>query len=257
VQTGENFEKLNESRSLFHWLSRGSGELFRQMPFVMRTRNRHGSFFHRDAAAISFACKEANDRFFAPTFWEAMAGLDFDFTVVADLGSGSGDRLAQIVQRYPGTRGVGIDIAPAAIDFARSAIAEAGLSEKISFVTDDIRFATPRPEYQDVELLTCFMMGHDFWPREQCVTSLRRLRDAFPNARRLLLGDTARTVGVPDDDYPVFSLGFEVGHDLMGVYLPTLDEWEGVFEEGGWRLAGKRLFHLPSSGFVFELDRLA
>ena len=56
------------------------------------------------AAAISFACREINANFFDDVFWRAMGGPDVDFTVVADLGSGSGERLLQIVRRYRGSR---------------------------------------------------------------------------------------------------------------------------------------------------------
>ncbi|GAA0820741.1 hypothetical protein ACFQVD_33450 [Streptosporangium amethystogenes subsp. fukuiense] len=116
-----------------------------------------------------------------------------------------------------------------------------------------MRDLAPDPRLEKVEVLTCFMMGHDFWPRERCVTSLRRLREAFPNVRRFLLGDTARTTNIPDRDKPVFTLAFETAHDLMGVYLPTLAEWEDVFEESGWKFLNARAVRVPADSVVYEL----
>lgn len=251
---GPVFAEVVRHRSLFHWISLGCGELFAKMPYTMRNGNRVGDYYRRDAPAISYACKEINTRYFDPAFWAAVDSLGYDFTAVADLGSGSGDRLVQLVTKFPGTRGLGVEIAPGALEMARSEIAEKGLADTISFLPGDVRDLEPRPEFAEIDLLTCFMMGHDFWPRDNCVATLRRLREVFPNARKFLLGDATRVTGAEADQLPMFTLGFEVGHDLMGVYLPTLDEWDGVFEEAGWRCARRRVITDLTVSVVFELE---
>ena len=104
-------------------------------------------------------------------------------------------------------------------------------------------------------------MGHDFWPRDNCVVTLQQLRKAFPNIRRFLLGDTTRILldnphskhAVTEDNVPIFTLGFEFGHAMMGVYIPTLEEWEGVFAEGGWCCVKKHLIETQSLSVIFEL----
>lgn len=254
IVTGPLFTETVRARALFHWLVQGSGALFAAMPSVVRESNRDGRFYSRDAAAIGYACREINARFFDPIFWSAMAGLDFAFTKVADLGSGSGQRLLEIVRAYPGTTGLGVDIAAPAVEFSTGELAAAGLAERVSFIEADVRSLEPRSEFADVELLTCFMMGHDFWPRANCVATLRRLREVFPSARRFLLGDTARSTGYADSEVPVFTLGFEVAHALMGVRLPTLDDWHGVFDDGGWRCAATHLIDTPAASAIFELE---
>ncbi|MFI0154258.1 phenylpyruvate C(3)-methyltransferase [Streptomyces lydicus] len=259
IVTGPYFDEADHHRSLFHWLNQGSGELFRRMPQVLPNENRVGDFYQRDAAAISYACREISERYFDPAFWSAVEGLGYEPTTVADLGSGSGERLIQIARRFPGVRGLGIDIADGAIGMAEKEVAAKGFGDQISFVRGDARTIDQVPaeasdQFAKVDLLTCFMMGHDFWPRENCVQTLRKIREAFPNVRRFLLGDATRTVGIPDRELPVFTLGFEVGHDMMGVYLPTLDEWDGVFEEGGWRCVKKHAIDSLSVSVVFELE---
>ncbi|TLW90611.1 class I SAM-dependent methyltransferase [Saccharomonospora piscinae] len=254
VSPGPLFDEVYRTKSFFHWLSRGCSELYTQMPRVLRNENRTGEdFYRRDAKAISFACRDINANCFDPAFWKAMHGIDFAFTTVADLGCGSGERLMQILDRYPGTRGLGIDIAPDAISVAKADAASAGLADRLAFSLGDARSLEPKPEFEDVELLTCFMMGHDFWPRDECVRSLRRIRELFPNVRRFLLGDATRTEGIPDDEIPVFTLGFEFGHDMMGVYLPTVTEWDGVFEEAGWRCLAAHPVGGLTASVVFEL----
>jgi SAM-dependent methyltransferase len=254
IRPGPSFDEVYRTRSFFHWLTQGSGELFRRMPAVLREKNRVGQFYERDAVAISYACRDINAAYFDPAFWRAMDGLDTTFTTVADLGCGSGERLMQIVDRHRDVRAVGIDIASATLDYAAERFAAAGLPHRATFVEADVRIIEPRPEYRAVELLTCFMMGHDFWPETNCIASLQGLRRAFPNVRKFLLGDTARTDGIADADLPVFTLGFEVGHALMGVYLPTLREWDAVFERAGWHRVRTYDVEMPADSVIFELE---
>ena len=263
VVVGRHFDEAYRTKSLFHWLCLGSGELFARMQYVLRNENRTGDFYRRDSAAIGYACRDINTQYFDPAFWGAMNDLDYDFSFVADLGCGSGGRLIQVLQRHPQAKGLGLDLAGPALKVAEKETAELGMSDRLSFGEADARSIETRPEFAEVDLLTCFMMGHDFWPRENCVATLRRLRDAFPNVRRFLLGDATRILlndprtehAVTEDDVPVFTLGFELGHAMMDVYIPTLAEWEGMFEEGGWRCVNKRLIESLTLSVIFELER--
>ncbi|MFB7915427.1 class I SAM-dependent methyltransferase [Streptomyces sp. NPDC056061] len=246
------FDTMYRNKSFFHWLGRGSAELFQQIPRVLLNGNRQGDYYRRDPAAIAFACREIDEVTYAPTFWNAVENLDFPVTRVADLGCGSGGRLMDVLRRFPAASGVGVDIAAPSLDVARKEAAEAGLSDRTEFVRGDVLRLAPHPGFDEVELVTCFMMGHDFWPRDRCVATLRRLREVFPAARRLLIGDATRT-SIPDTDLPVFTLGFELGHDLMGTFLPRIDDWESVFEEGGWELIRTNRIELTVGEVIFEL----
>lgn len=254
VVAADAFDEVYRYKSFFHWLSRGSAELFRQMPSVLVSRNRVGQFYQRDAAAIAYACREIDELCYAPTFWDAMGRLDFELSNVVDLGCGGGGRVLDILAAYPRARGIGVDIARPALDAAKAGSAAAGMSDRVTFIEADVLDLDERPEFAQVELITCFMMGHDFWPRENCVAAFRRFRKVFPSVRRLLLGDATRTAEVPDSDLPVFTLGFELGHDLMGVFLPTIADWESVFEEAGWTLLRTNRIDMTVGEVVFELE---
>ncbi|WP_040407314.1 class I SAM-dependent methyltransferase [Amycolatopsis nigrescens] len=247
------FDEVYRNKSFFHWLSRGSAELFRQMPSVLAEENRVGDYYRRDAAAIAFACREISAVCYDPTFWAAMDRIGTGFEVVADLGCGSGGRVMDVLRRYPGTRGIGVDIAEPSLLVARQEAADAGLAGRTEFLRADVLDLQPRPEYAEVEVLTCFMMGHDFWPKENCVATLRRLRELFPAVRRFLLGDATRTVGIPDTELPVFTLGFELGHDLMGTFMPTLEDWHSVFDQSGWDLLRTNRIEMAVGEVIFEL----
>lgn len=262
VVAGNLFQEAYQTKSLFHWLALGSGNLFSRMQYILRNENRKGDYYIRDPAAISYACRDINEQYIDPTFWAAMSGLDFKFSVVVDLGCGSGGRLMQILDRYPRVRGIGVDIAAPSTKIAVDEASTYGLANRLTFTEGDVLKLAYRDEFADVDFLTCFMMGHDFWPRENCVNTLRRLRDSFPNARRLLLGDTPRLLlnggdpkyGVTEADVPIFTMGFEFAHALMGVTIPSLDDWDNVFAEGGWRCAKKHFTDArPPLWVIFEL----
>lgn len=263
VVPGKLFDEAYRTKSLFHWLSLGSGALYTNMPHVVRNENRIGEdYYTRDSAAIAYACRDINRQYFDPAFKKAMDGLNYDFTSVVDLGCGSGKRLMQILDRAPEAKGLGVDLAGPALKVAAADAAAQGYGNRLSFVEGDARCIEPRSEFADVDLLTCFMMGHDFWPRENCINTLKQLRESFPKVRRFLLGDATRILlnskgsatAVSEDNVPVFTLGFELGHEMMGVYLPTIEEWEGVFAEGGWKLVKKHLIESLTLSVVFVLE---
>ena len=264
VVAGKLLDEAYRTKSLFHWLTLGSGSLFSRMQHVLRNEERTGSFYHRDSAAIAYACRDINLQYFDPFFWTAMDELGIEFHSVVDLGSGSGERLMQILDRYPGTTGIGIDLAGPAIKVAAAEAVERGFEDRLRFTEGDVRRMSYRDEFAQVDLLTCFMMGHDFWPRDNCVATLQQLRKIFPNARRFLLGDATRILldsarskhAVTEENVPIFTLGFEFGHSMMGVYLPTIEEWEGVFADGGWRCVKRHLIDTLSLSVIFELEHV-
>jgi SAM-dependent methyltransferase len=247
-----NFDEAFRAKPFFHWLVRGSSDLFTRMPEVLRKGERVGDFYQRDSAAIAVACRDINATFFDPVFWAAMEGIEC--TKVADFGCGSGERLLQILRRFPEAQGVGVDIAAGAIGVATEASRLAGMTHRLTFLQGDARYPDDRPEFRGVDLVTCFMMGHDFWPLEDCVQWLERLRAAFPDVKKFLLGDTARTVPASATDFPVFTLGFEVGHALMGTYLPTLEEWETALGKSSWTCVQRHVVTTPADTVIFELE---
>jgi SAM-dependent methyltransferase len=239
------------ARGYYYWLVRGCGGLFSTAPDVARRDRRVGEFFHRDMRAVAIGSRLIGDTEVEPLFDELLAGLGP--ATVADLGCGSGQRLLRVADRNPGVRGIGVDIASGAIGLARDSIAQAGMDERIRVVRGDVLDLPEDPGFADVDVVTCVFMGHDFWPMDRCVAGLAGLRRAFPNARRLLLCDVVRTPGAPGPDTTIFTLGFELIHALMGVYIPSREEWLAAFRAAGWELVAEHPVTAPPSGFLFEL----
>lgn len=267
IKPGRHFDETFRNKSMFHWLTLGSGGLFSKMQHLVRKDYRVGDYHQRDPAAIAYSCREINRQFYDPIFWRVVEGLDYKFHKAVDLGCGSGERLMQILSRYNDTTAMGIDVAQPALEFAEVESQKRGFASRLSFAQGDARNMEYREEFADVDLLTCFMMGHDFWPRENCIASLRKLRTVFPKVRRLLLGDETRGllysngskppgVDVTEENVPIFCLGLEMAHALMDVYIPTVDEWYGIFEECGWRCVKGHEFNPPAFSVIFELEPL-
>ncbi|GGT49785.1 hypothetical protein GCM10010271_62550 [Streptomyces kurssanovii] len=105
-----------------------------------------------------------------------------------------------------------------------------------------------------MDTVTCVFMGHDIWPYDSCVRTLRRLRTAFPAARRLFICDVVRTSELPSPYTTNFTLGFKAVHALMGDYLPTLDQWHEAFRESGWDCLNVQPTTVPPNGYLLELS---
>lgn len=168
----------------------------------------------------------------------------------------------QILERYPETTGIGIELARDTVKVAAMEASERGFGNRLSLKEGDACEVDYHEGFTQVDLLTCLSMGYGFWPRANCVAVLQRLRKAFPNVSRFLLGDTSRILldsahskhAATEDSVAVFTLGFEFGHALMGAYLPTMEDWEDVFGEGGWRCKKRHLVPSPSLSVIFELE---
>lgn len=248
---GPRFEEVYAARGYYYWLVRGCGELFSIAPEVAFRARRKGDFFSRNMRAVAVGSRLIGDTEVEPLFDKVLAGLDFG--TVADLGCGSGQRLLRIAGHDPRVRGIGVDIATDAVDLARNSIADAGMDDRIRIVLGDVLDPPDDPAFADVDVITCVFMGHDFWPMQRCVAGLSGLRLAFPGVRRLLLCDVVRTPGVPGPETTIFTLGFELVHALMGVYLPSRQEWLSAFQAAGWNLVAEYQVSAPPSGILFEL----
>lgn len=253
VVPGPNFAEVMAKKGYFYWLTRGCGEMFAAMPDLVRNEARVGEFVKRDYQAIGLAARDAGFSVVDPVFYRLVANRGLTFG--ADLGCGSGERLITLAQRDPGFRGIGVDIADGALDLARSSVAAAGLDDRVTVVPGDAANMVFRPEFAEVDFVCSFMMGHDLWPREACLASLKAIEAAFPSARDLILCDTYRSDLDATEPHPVFTLGFETAHAVMGKTIPSMAEWTDMFAEAGWEMVFVKEFEMPPYTALMHLRR--
>lgn len=252
IVPGPEFAAAYAARGYFYWMVRGCGEVFTDAPRVALTTNRQGTFYRRDMRAVAVGAQLIGDDQAEQLLQQRLAELSP--ARVADLGCGSGQRLIATAARDRSVSCVGIDVAGAAVRLARGNAARAGLSGRITIVQADVCALDPQPAFADVDVVTCVFMGHDFWPYDECVATLRRLRAVFPAARRLLLCDVTRSGTRHGPQTGIFTLGFEFVHALMGVPVPTSAEWQRAFTAGGWACEAVRELSAPPNGYLFELS---
>jgi cyclopropane fatty-acyl-phospholipid synthase-like methyltransferase len=252
VIPGPGFADAYSARGYFYWMVRGCGEVFTEAPRLALTANRDGAFFHRDMRAVAVGAQLIGEAEAEQLLQAVLAGLAPKR--IADLGCGSGQRIIDLASRDPGVSCVGVDISGDAVRLARESAEVLGLSARVTIRQADVCLLDPDPAFDDIDVITCVFMGHDFWPFEHCVAALRRLRAVFPAACRLLLCDVTRSGTRHGPGTPVFTLGFEFVHALMGVYVPTLAEWQRAFAASGWACEAVHELTAPPSGYLFELS---
>lgn len=249
VATGTGFADAYANKGYFMWLWRGYGHMLQHLAPLAQTRNRTGSFFQRDGAFIVEAGRDYA-AFVDQTFRQVLESQPF--RSAADLGCGSAERLIRLAKERQDFVGLGVEVNPQAAAFARTQVEKANVGGRVQVVHGDARDLAPGAALSEVEVVFSFFMGHDLWPKAAAVHALRRIREAFPRAERFLLCDTVRSELPPEAEPPIFTLGFELTHAVMGHYVPSLTEWAEVFEAAGWRCAAQHPIGIAHS-VIFEL----
>lgn len=250
ARRGSLFADTFADKGYFLWLMRGYGNLLHNLATIVKNGDCTLEGIGRDGKYIAMAGRDYGARFVDPHFTAMLE--EEPFQVAADLGCGSAERLLNLARSRPDFRGVGVEVNKGAVDLARRSIEQAGLSDRVQVVHFDVKNLVVQPEFGEVEVLFCFFMGHDLWPRPNCLKALRSIRHAFPKVRRFLFCDTYRSDLPAPSDIPIFTLGFEFTHAMMGQFIPSLAEWEDLFEESGWTCAGRRDISIPYSS-IFDL----
>ncbi len=250
VSPGALFSEVDRNKGYFLWLVGGYGTMLQSLGARLENRNREGDLMQRDGRRIAMSGRDYGAHFVDRHFLEMLDEVPCN--VVADLGCGSGERLMKLARSRPGMRGFGLDLNEGAVNLAQTAVAEAGLADRLTVLHDNVGNLKPRKEFEEVELIFCFFMGHDLWPREECLKSLQQIRAVFPNVKRFLLSDTYRSDLPAAPDVPIFTLGFELTHAVMGQYIPSVAEWIDLFADAGWNCVARRDLDIPFSS-IFDL----
>jgi phenylpyruvate C(3)-methyltransferase len=255
VFPGRMFQQVSDDKSYFLWLIGGYGYALQNLATLSRnsswgSRMDDRSLVKRDGGIISTAARHYGARFVDRDFFAVLEPCEGE--VIADLGCGSAARLVQIATRNPDTRGIGIDIDQNAISVARETVGSSGLDHRIHLLRADITKLNADEGFARVTTLTSFFMGHDLWPKRNCLAVLENLRFCFPAVRRFLLCDTYRAEPAFSCDVPIFTLGFELLHSVMRQEIPTRLQWMELFAESSWKCVHTRYIGIPNSA-IFEL----
>jgi len=98
-------------------------------------RVEYGHDVLRDGRELSRHCATLFHEFHTPIVLEAIRKMGADY--ILDLGCGGGQFLVDACRQNSGLRGVGLDIAPEAIEYAGELAQTEGLSNRLTFVVGD------------------------------------------------------------------------------------------------------------------------
>jgi SAM-dependent methyltransferase len=243
--------ELARLQGFFTWAVGGYGSLLGQLAPLARRARAFAVDVLRDEGKVAAGAGEVDAALMVPILDQVLDSLEL--RQIADLGCGNAARLIRLCRRYPGLRGIGVDISQDACRLAREAVAAAGLQSRVSIVCGDALVlqgdpARPVAGTVELDLVSSFFMLHDLLARyERPSAALEALRKAFPTSPYFLLADTARSAADIDAGLPIFSLGFELVHAFMGVPLHTKERYETYFAEAGFTIERCLPFGAPSS----------
>jgi len=157
------------------------------------------------------------------------AAYDFSgFQTVVDIGGGTGNLLATILEHYPGPHGVLFDL-PDVVREAPALIQTRGLSDRVTVEAGD--FFTSVPAGGEAYLMSHVI--HD-WDDDQCLTILGHCHRAMNPSGRLLIIEMV----LPEGDVP--DLGKVVDMEMLvmsGGQERTEQEYGTLLGKAGFRLA--------------------
>jgi ubiquinone/menaquinone biosynthesis C-methylase UbiE len=129
---------------------------------------------------------------------------------VADIGCGSGWSTVAIAVGFPAAQVVGVDLDEASIAEARKHAAEAGVADRVRFVTGD---AADPPLSGGFDLVCAFETIHDMCDPVAALAAMRRLR--AENGTVLIADErVADTFTTDPDPFERFQYGFSALHCL-------------------------------------------
>jgi SAM-dependent methyltransferase len=257
----DEVEFTQTGRALYHYRGYftvavgGFSPLFRTMSEILQGLEATEKFMRVDQL-VARGC-EHNWEFQAPVLDTAVQ--DLPWTKVVDLGCGSGKRLLHLLGNHPGGHGVGVDINTELCAIAQQNAEGAGESHRFSVVRADLADILSHPlsypQITDANLVMSFFLLHHFARNsEEYERTLRLLRQAFPEATYFIMVDGYR---VSDDTStrPIFSIAFELFHEMLGVRLPTLVEHYQALGRAGFSIVRKVPFGYPNEWlFVASTD---
>lgn len=246
-------KEVAKNHGFFTWAIGGYSPLFEIMDtFLVAPTTDWKPYVRGEYVAIG--SDEANQELMQDIFDKVID--EFDAQCIADLGCGNAGRLVNLLKRRSGSTGVGIDINPQAIEVAQKNTQQNGLNERIDLVCENVftSLSKPRPELNKVELVMSFMMLHDLFNINNLKGKLfTKMKEAFPKATYFVFADTCLDEQKRDaQTMPVFTMGYELIHQIRGIRLFTLEYYKKQFKKEGLELVAQYDFGAPNT-YLFVL----
>jgi SAM-dependent methyltransferase len=166
------------------------GPVVQRTDDLMTGQAAYGTDVHRSNGPLSRHCATIFAKYYTPIILETMR--DRGAKRILDLGCGGGQLLVDACLNDPEITGVGLDIAPAAVEIARDLARSHGLEDRLDFVVADAFDPTTWPEVcSGAEVITGIGVLHEqFREGDKAVVDiLNAYADFLTGEKMLLIGE--------------------------------------------------------------------
>jgi SAM-dependent methyltransferase len=163
-----------------------------------------------------------------------------------EVGCGTGNLQIQLATAFPGARCTGVDIDPTGLAAARQAVAQAGLSNRVTIVEGDVATDVPMDSFDVVVMVEVL---HEIAPQIRPAV-VRGCADRLRAGGWLVIVDETYPSSLADARHPDFAFPLQTGLEEMmwGNVVPTREEQERLLREAG--LTGRLDRTLIGAGFT-------
>lgn len=165
-RTGNHFDELINEVGYLSWALRACAPLINNAKEFSENNEEAQLKYPRSGGLVARTSKWMGEKSFYPQPENAIVAMAPK--KIVDLGSGSGGFLIRMLRKIPGSTGVGIDLSPSATEQAVHAAGEAGMSDRLQFVTAPIQILLTDPSLiRDADIIHAGFVMHDLLPAEE------------------------------------------------------------------------------------------
>lgn len=215
-------------------VSYGYEEVFHRLEAQLSKKEVYGRDFYRRSDFVAKGSGEMENWLFFPLAEEII--VKNNYKRVLDLGCGDGTFLRKLCSANPGVTGLGIDLAPEAVELGRQRAAEKGLSERVTLFAEDISKIEKLPApLRQLDVATIFFVLHEllYTSEERVVQFLKDFIRLFPGVP-LVVFEAIRPSIEQLRRRPGISIYYFLYHDLSNQKPADRDTWNRLFRLAGF-----------------------
>ena len=212
----------------------------------------YGKDIERDGRALGEHCATLFEYYHTESMLEILDSLDGES--ILDLGCGGGQFLVDACLKSDKVTGIGVDIAPGAVDFANQLAAKHGLSDRLKFVVGDAFDDSTWPaESFDCDILCAHGVIHEHFRdgEEAVVNILNKFSNLLEkNFKAFILGEPELRYDLDQSDPDLYLI-----HIFTAQGFPRHREaWLSLFDKTN--LECQNVFSRPTEGPRFNFYEL-
>ena len=242
---------VEESRGWFE-ATYGYEEVFHFLEDMVQRKKIYGKDIYRRPECVAKGGGRAQSLVYFPLAIQMITSYGAE--KVLDLGCADGTFLEQLCKSDANVTGCGIDISEEAIADAKEKIHRAGLDNRIHLFAEDISKIEKLPDMlKDIDIATLFLVLHEilYEGSEAVIELLRNFKRLFPNVPLIIFEVVRPSLGQMRKR-PGMTVQYMLHHDITHQKLVTIQEWEGLFKQSGFKSINTRYLGFVKS-VIFTL----